>query len=297
MALWRHPGGMFLALGALGLMITSSPLEIRSGYPILRDVFVNSKGPYRMLLDTGAQSSSLRPGLAAEAGLRPGFAVEVRTALGATVAPVAEAGRVEIGGLELEGVEVLLQDPPAVAHLGWLDGVIGQSVLGRTGYWIDYGAKSVRWDPEGGLEGCLEGERLAFTVVDGRPAVEARAAGGVAMRLVLDSGASHLILFGWGGGGRSGMAEMRTSHSLGQARMVRVQSLEMGGMRWRGLTVGVVETGDAGVGGLLPARLLKSFYVSNRRRVVLVELRVSARCASGPAEPLSRRAEATGRGY
>lgn len=298
MARQRHAGGMLLALCALGLAISPTSLEIRGGYPILKDVFVNGKGPYRMLLDTGMQTTSLRPSVAASAGIRPTFSVELQNALGSTMTPGGTASSMESGKLALDEVEVLIAEPPQVAAIGPLDGVLGQSFLARANYWLDYAAKRLIWDPHGDLERCLEGERLTLSMVDGRPALEANFPGTAAQgkRLVLDTGASHVILYGWPEG-KSGVAAVRTTNGAGTARLARIEALSVGGLSWRGLSAGVLETNGSSADGLLPGRLLKSFYVSNRRRYVLAGPRVSGRCASGPAEPLARRGGATGKAW
>jgi predicted aspartyl protease len=271
---------MFLALCALGLAVSSTPVEIRANYPILPDVYVNGKGPFRMLVDTGAQSTSLRPRLTDAAGLRPTFAVELQRVGGTSVVPVAKARRVSVGGLDMEEVEVLLAEPPNVKSLGPLDGVVGQSFLSRTNYWLDYGGRKIVWDPDGKLVERLEGNRVPFEFEDGRPAVQAKV-GRDQRRLVLDSGASHLILFTENGKG---------------APAARVDTLDLGGQRWRGIPAAVLASAQTG-GGLLPGHLLKSFYVNNRKQYVLVEPRASALCANGPAELLAHRAAATDTGW
>ncbi|MEP7364927.1 MAG: aspartyl protease family protein [Acidobacteriota bacterium] len=271
---------MLLALSALGLAISSVPLEIRGNYPILQDVFVNGKGPYRMLVDTGAQSTSLRPAAAQDADLRPAFAVELQRASGTVVAPAAQADRMASGELVLEGVEVLIVEPPQIASLGHLDGVLGQSFLSRTNYWMDYGRRSIWWDPEGALAGCLRGDQLEFVTEDGRPAVRTRL-GGEERSFVLDTGASHLILFG----------------PESTARVIRLGTMAVGGLRWRGLTAGVLPATGPASSGLLPGHLLKSFYINNRKQYVLVGPRVSGPCASVPSGPLARRGEATDKGW
>jgi predicted aspartyl protease len=271
---------MFLAVCAIGLAISPARLEIRGDYPILHDVYVNGKGPLRMLLDTGAQSTSVSPDAAKRAGLRPTFAVEVQRVQGPSIAPVTQARTVASGGLAVEEVEVLITEPPAAAVIGPLDGVIGQSFLSRTNYWVDYGRREIRWDPQGELAACLEGERLDFELVEGRPAMRGQVAG-EPRRLVLDTGASHLILFGG-------------SAPASRVTMTRVEQLTLGGLRWRGLTAGVLPATER-EGGLLPGHLLKSFYVNNRERYALVGPRVSGPRASVPAGPLARRAEATDR--
>ena len=254
-------------------------MEVKGGYAVVDGVWVNGTGPYRMLVDTGAESVSLRPGLAAGAGLRARYAVEVESVSGITVVPVAAAERVAVGGatvegVVVEGVEVLLAEPPGVRGIGKLDGVVGQSYLGRVNYWMDYGRGRLTVSRE---EMCLEGERLEMEVENGRPVVEVKL-GRERRGMVVDTGASDVILFGWEGE-TAGVAWLRTAARESRAEVVKLERVEVGGRVWRGVRAGVVAGRRAG--GLLPGRLLGSFYVNNARRWVLLEPRVSWGCASG----------------
>ncbi|MBK7927904.1 MAG: hypothetical protein IPJ98_10555 [Bryobacterales bacterium] len=101
--------------------------------------------------------------------------------------------------------------------------------------------------------------------------------------MVVDTGASDVILLGWEEGGAGpaamGTAVLRTAARESRAEVVKLESVEVGGRMWRGVRAGVVAGRRRG--GLLPGRLLGSFYVSNARRYVLLEPRVSWGCASG----------------
>ena len=62
-----------------GLLLLSSALLNTKPSPVFADVSIGKQGPYRFLVDTGAQTSLIDPKLAAELRLKPEFRVEVVT--------------------------------------------------------------------------------------------------------------------------------------------------------------------------------------------------------------------------
>ena len=54
---------------------------------VLEHVYLNGQGPFRMLLDTGAQSSSITPQVARRIGAEPRFRVEHVTIAGSRIYP------------------------------------------------------------------------------------------------------------------------------------------------------------------------------------------------------------------
>jgi predicted aspartyl protease len=111
---------------------------------------------------------------------------------------------------------------------------------------------------------------LRFDSVDGRIVLAVRI-NGEARRLLLDSGASSLILFRPPGKSRSsGEAEMLTHAGVKTVAVHRVRELRIGRLVLRDLPAGV--TGHASdVDGLLPAALFSRIYVDNNRGMVTLE--------------------------
>lgn len=106
------------------------PLERASGgdTPVL--TFATDRGPVRLLLDTGATSSMVRPELAARLGLRPIPLApeEFRLAGGGADCQSLRPQRLPLpplrmGGLSLDGVEALML--PVAALPAGVDGVLG----------------------------------------------------------------------------------------------------------------------------------------------------------------------------
>jgi hypothetical protein len=54
-------------------------LEILGGRPVVSRVFLNGQGPFRFLLDTGAQSNQVETSLARKLGLTASFQVALDT--------------------------------------------------------------------------------------------------------------------------------------------------------------------------------------------------------------------------
>lgn len=119
-------------------------------------VYLDGKGPYRLVLDTGANRSAIIPRVADELGYRnrTGKTVRVRGVTGTAVVPVIRVGRMEIGDLLLE--PALL---PVVADVfGGADGVLGNEGLRDKRIVIDFRRDSItvkrshREDPGPGFE-------------------------------------------------------------------------------------------------------------------------------------------------
>lgn len=291
-------GHALLTLGSAWGLPAAAPLEIQAGYPVLAGVWVNGAGPYRMLLDTGAESTSLRPSLAVKSSLAPRFAVALESAAGVAVTPVAIARRMEAGGVSLADVEVLLAEPPQFPGGKPVDGVLGQSFLRRTSYWIHYTKGFIAFDVSGRLDNCLQGRALSLSLVKGRPAIPVRMGAAGERRLVLDSGASHVILTGpFAAQGRVREASFRTATASRAGKMLTLPLMEAGNRLWQNVLAGWLDEAAPEPGGLFPAHLLRSFYVSSQRQSVLVEPGVAEPCASGPAEPPDRKDGATETGW
>jgi predicted aspartyl protease len=76
---------------------------------VVNQVYINGAGPFRMVIDTGAQSTSVTPDTAAEVGLRPEFRVEHVTATGSRLVPGGHI-TIRMAGTEEHGVETIICD-------------------------------------------------------------------------------------------------------------------------------------------------------------------------------------------
>jgi predicted aspartyl protease len=156
---------------------------------IANEVYLDHRGPFRMLIDTGSVSSSVPQDVARRIGLTPTFAVEQVTPAGINRVAATLLDEVTVGSVTRHGVEVLI----LADNVHGFDGILGQSWLAQSNYLLDYCGRRLIFDPKPPTAGT----RLAMHTSEGRPAVKGRV-GGREMELVLDSGTEKLVLFGAG---------------------------------------------------------------------------------------------------
>lgn len=217
-------------------------------------ITINGKGPYRFLLDTGAQSTVVDPALADSLGLRPSYRVEVVSVNGSHLAPAVERAELTVDGQTVTG-EVLIYPIEGVRQLDpSLAGILGQSALAGLAYEIDSRSRRLRI---GGSR--PEGYHAKLSTTHGRPCIEVDG-----LRLVLDSGAESLILFRDRFTGVRVSGQVNIVNSLGKSETARAGSLRewrLGDLRLRNVPVVLHPNGRAEVDGLLPVRLFSAVYI------------------------------------
>jgi predicted aspartyl protease len=232
------------------------PLRCAGHTLILEAVYLNGQGPFRMMVDTGNASSLIRPQVAQKLGARATYSVEQVTSAGVRRAAVMVIDRLTVGPVIDRQIEALVG---AVAMDG-VDGVLGQSWLVRHDYLLDYRSRRLVLDgvaPEGAI-------RTDLRSMDGRPAVAALV-DGVALDLVVDSGADILVLFEH----KLHSAGEATLLTNGQSAAAELGSarVALGDSREQRMAVARVNSTQLS-GGLLPADAFRAIYVSNRQGLV-----------------------------
>jgi predicted aspartyl protease len=223
---------------------------------VLNKIFLNGVGPFRMMVDTGNASSLIRPRVAQRINARATYAVEQVTAGGTRVLPVVVLDEVAAGGVRDHvrdlGVEAMVGD----VSLDGVDGVLGQSWLARHDYLLDYRNHRVVVDGEP----SAPGNRTAFRSTDGRPILAAEVDGRRA-DMVLDSGASVVVLFETGGRLGARTTIRTNAFSAGaEPGCVRIAVGDGHARRMDAVRVSAVESAP----GLLPANAFATVFVSNR---------------------------------
>ena len=71
---------------------------------------MDGRGPFRFLVDTGAQSTMIQASLASELKLQPEFRVELVTVNGTRLTPGAKLRTLRLGATVLPELEVLFHD-------------------------------------------------------------------------------------------------------------------------------------------------------------------------------------------
>jgi hypothetical protein len=170
-------------------------LTIVNGYAFV-DVSVGGRGPFRMMIDTGASSCSLTPKAARAARLTVDHQVALTTLAKERLVPAASNVPVRVGSVEAGGVEFLAMELDAVRTVdSRADGVLGQSFLSRLPYLIDYRRKFLWLGDEAGRQGGRLGTEIVAERAYGRMVLPVgMGPGSGRWRLALDSGASGLVM-------------------------------------------------------------------------------------------------------
>ena len=256
-----------MVIGAL-VLLSSSLLNVKPA-PVFVDLSIGSHGPYRFLVDTGAQTSLIDPKLAAELHLRPEFQVDIITQYGSQRAPGLNTHDLRIGGRSLPQTELVFQD---VRELQRLD----RSVRGLLGINALAGAVFTLSPATGRLEFTDErpdGEVVPLYRIEGRIALKARM-GRETLTLILDSGSTNVVLFRKPEAMAKTASVSRVFGTLEGARHT-VPTTWTADMFFDGLRVGmlpaaIVERQDSKAEGLLPASVFRAIHVDQRRGEVVL---------------------------
>ena len=244
------------------IIIAASPLpgavklQVRQGCPIVDGVYVNGHGPYRFLVDTGANVSLIDTNLARSLGLSVSSQTDVTSVGRNTSVPLSKGNQIALDSIKAEGQEFLFSQLESVRDLTPdVQGLLGQSFLSRFDYVLDLRGKTIEFGKQE-----RNGTRLPFRMSNGRPAVSTSLGD-----LILDSGANHLVLFGVdpeaGPGARKEIRTVAGSRPIG---MISAKPLIIDGRKlWHGDAVAIPNRAEQGVNGLMPLNLFKIIYVCN----------------------------------
>ena len=252
------------------VLLFSSALLNTKPAPIFADIRIGGEGPYRFLVDTGAQTSLIDPKLAAALRLKPEFRVDVITQQSRRLSSGMKARNLYIGETALPESELVFYDVAEPQRFGQkVRGVLGINALAGLDFTLS---------PAGGnLELTAErpdGEVTPFYLVEGRIGLKARM-GSETLTLILDSGSTHVVLFRTPGA----MAKTKSLATIfgtldGARRSIPTTWTE--DMFFERLCVpmlpaAIVDRKATQVDGLLPASIFQKIHVDwTRGEIVLV---------------------------
>jgi hypothetical protein len=243
------------------------PLRLAGRHLLVDGVYIDGAGPFRFVLDTGAQSSSLRTDMAVSLGLRASFRVEAESVGGKRWLPGAIAGKVTLGNHSAVRVEMVIHDLDAMRLVDpRVQGVLGQNYLARFNYLLDVRGRSLSFRDSPG-DAAADGERMPFRRVSDRMVLHAGS-----LDLVLDSGSGDLVLFHDSGVKREAGPLMRVAavSDAGEVRIGRMPTLRVGEIVLRNVPAAVVPQAVTGSDGLLPVTLFESVFVNNVEGYVIL---------------------------
>jgi hypothetical protein len=255
----------------------------------------------RLGLDTGTSRTLVSAVAAIRLGLSPREPLSISSAAGPPRPGLCGTGP----ALHLAGLALVpdclgwLPDERVVAGAEDLDGILGADLLAQFDLWIDIRSAPVRarFAPPGSLEPWTAGERLPLVSIGRRPAIAARLAGlrrdGSAVRLVIDSGADSLILFG--AAALQTLAASRHERLEGQLASATarrdVATVPMSGFRsagslfqvpWAGL---LPQVQDRAEDGLLPLNALGPVLLDLSNGVIVANARLRSAPWKGDRRP------------
>jgi hypothetical protein len=237
---------------------------VREGLPIVDGVYVNGHGPYRFLVDTGANINLIEASLARSAGLTATLRMELASSTGIKVVPGSDGNDVRLDSIHAERQKFLFLRLE-VFRDRWPDiqGVLGQWFLSGMDYTLDLRGKRLAFGKQE-----PSGTRTPFRIINGRQAVSTSLGD-----LILDSAAERLVLFGVKPEtALRGAQELLTFTGSQGIGMVSNRPLTIDGRKvWHGAAVAIPNGNEPGVGGLLPLRMFKSIYFCNSEGYVVFE--------------------------
>ncbi len=244
-------------------------VTMRQGFPFV-DVAINGEGPFRMLVDTGANASLLTPQAARRAGLKLDHRAILTTMAGEKIVVGGSQNVIRIGGVEESSLTILALDLPEIRSLTTdADGVLGQSFLSRNAYLLDYQQKRLWLGAEATARSASLPNAAAATNSGGRTMLPvALDAEGQTWQLALDSGSTNLVVDcsercprAWGIERDSRLVTHTGDRAVmrGTLRQVRLGDLPVASAE--AVLLDDVASSSPG-DGLLPTRLFSAFYVN-----------------------------------
>lgn len=248
---------------------------------IILPVWVNGRGPFRFLLDTGSTHTAISAQTAADIG-----APVVAKAMMGSAAGSRETQVVRIDALNVGPITVpdLLASVVELEGMGRVDGVIGHDALASVRYTIDFRQRRVVWWPSevnvacesAKVRGC-EGSAFELQSLHGRFFISLPQRQSL-LRLVPDTGAESLLLFN---PDRRlpvthlpTLATLTTTSGETEVRLALVRELRVGGVTLRDVPAVVADrdrSEPAEIDGLLPLHLFDQVTVDGPAKRITLE--------------------------
>lgn len=168
-------------------------------------VFINGKGPFRLVLDTGASHSGITAQVAEKLGIKPNTAanVRVRGVTGHEVVPTVRVDSLTVGDLHLFGTRL----PIITDALGGAEGILGTEGLSDKLIYIDFRNDYIRITRSRGEPAASGFITIPFTFSRGQPLTIDARIGIVPVKAIVDTG------------GQVTIANMATRDALFQQRL------------------------------------------------------------------------------
>jgi len=240
----------------------------------------NDSNTLEFILDTGSNTSIITPETALRLRLQAVDRMELMTANGSVVSHRSYIPHVQLGTKGVAGLEVLLDELSEVRRLDKrIAGILGQNFLSRFNYLLDYRNQRLQFVDD--VQASFHGTRLAVELDENCMIVrsEPQPKKSKPLRLLLDSAASNLILFGSKQElalecvGDSSLAMATNTGRLrtetGVLRQLRLANETLDHLPVAFLTTSMRQSAD----GLLPSSLFRAIFFNNQERYVVLNPR------------------------
>jgi hypothetical protein len=253
-----------------------SAREIRSRLTL--PVTVNGTGPFRFLVDSGADRSVVGRRLSDTLGLLPQHCLRLHGTAGTTLVPAVRVRSLRVGNGALENL--LLPALPDAA-IG-ADGVLGIDALAGQRLKLDFEARTITLEDARRRE-AITGEAGDIVVTArrqrGQLILAAASSAGTRMLAVIDTGAEVTVgnaalrarIVGRNGGGGEQITLIGVTGDQITADLVIVPELTIGGLGFRNVPIAFTDAPPFALFGLTetPAVLLGTDVLQAFRRVTL----------------------------
>lgn len=275
---------LFVAINVLFLTFNLSaqtpdaPVKFRlvKDFLIIVPVQINDSETLEFLLDIGTNTSIIVPEVAVRLNLRAVDRIEIVTVAGSSVAPRSFLPRLTLGGKSAANTEVLWSDLSQLRRLDKrISGVLGQNFLAQFNFTFDFRERRITFADVDENQ-FKQAVRVSFETDEGRIMINLKIKQ-TTLKLVLDSGASDLILFASGcrklekqieAGGQ--LMQISTNAGKNQTQAVWLDGLQFGDKTLRRLPVALLNEVKRTEDGLLPLNLFNSIYFNNQGRYLML---------------------------
>jgi predicted aspartyl protease len=258
-------------------------------------VMVGKEGPYDFVLDTGANTSIVDPGIAAHLAMVPIDTVPQTTLAGVRTLTRGFLPSLSCGAMHVENVEVVVKDLSELRKFdSHIEGIAGQNFLGHFSYLVNYQKDLIRIERDTEIRDAIGGQRLPLESGENQMLIslEAQSRNHAKLRLLLDSGANSVVLLRAAAktlelSPQAEEVETTTSGQIG-LQFGRLHELVVGPQKFHELAVVLSAAEPSNIGdGLLPTNLFTAFYINNRERFIVLNPRSNGKL-SGRHCPIKR---------